>query len=168
MDNLTLDSGGATSNRLQLDKRFMVEGINRSHIRDLVISKVSFSTFRDPIERQIMWFLEDQIDLTLCRFLSAYRNKFIKVVEKYHQYKFINRFGNLTLSEFVEMIVMKKEERYPTYNNCHYNQHWLPYIAKCGYCDFPFKIIAKLETLSQDQKFIGQLAGVEISSLRKS
>ena len=143
MDNLTLDSGGATSNRLQLDKRFMVEGINRSHIRDLVISKVSFSTFRDPIERQIMWFLEDQIDLTLCRLLSAYRNKFIKVVEKYHQYKFINRFGNLTLSEFVEMIVMKKEERCSTYSNCHYNQHWLPYIAKCGYCDFPFKIIAK-------------------------
>ena len=168
MDNLTLDSGGATSNRLQLDKRFMVEGINRSHIRDLVISKVSFSTVRDPIERQIKWFLEYQIDLTLCRLLSAYRNKFIQVVEKYHQYKFINRFGNLTLSDFVEMIVMKKKERCSTYSDCHFNQHWLPYIAKCGYCDFPFKIIAKLETLSQDQKFIGQLAGVQLSSLRKS
>ena len=168
MDNLTLDSGGATSNRLQLDKRFMVEGINRSHIRDLVTSKVSFSTVRDPFERQIKWFLEHQIDLTLYRLLSAYRNKFIQVVEKYHQYKFINRFGNLTLSEFVEMIVMKKKERCSTYNTSHYNQHWLPYIAKCGYCDFPFKIIAKLETLSQDQKFIGQLAGVQLSSLRKS
>ena len=65
MDNLTLDYGLPTSNRLQLAERYMVEGINRSHIRDLVISKVSFSTFRDPIERQIMWFLEDQIDSSL-------------------------------------------------------------------------------------------------------
>ena len=168
MDNLTLDYGLPTSNRLQLAERYMVEGVNRSHTRDLVTSKVSFSTLRDPFERQIKWFLEHQIDLTLYRLLSAYRNKFIQVVEKYQQYKFINRYGNLTFSEFVEMIVMKKEKKCPTYSNCHYNEHWIPYIAKCGYCDFPFKIIAKLETLSQDQKFIGQLAGVEISSLRKS
>ena len=65
------------------------------------------------------------------------------------------------------MIIKKREKVCPTYSKCNYDVHWLPYIAKCGYCDYPFKIIAKKETFDQDQKFIGQLAGVEFSSQSK-
>ena len=76
-------------------------------------------------------------------------------------------YGNLTFPAFIEMIIKKREKVCPTYSKCNYDVHWLPYIAKCGYCDYPFKIIAKKETFDQDQKFIGKLAGVEFSSQSK-
>ena len=57
------------------------------------------------------------------RLVSAYKNKF-------EIPKFIKMFGNLTFPAFIEMIVEKRERTCPTYSSCHYNKHWLPYIAK--------------------------------------
>lgn len=80
---------------------------------------------------------------------------------------YMDKYGNLTFPAFIEMIVEERDKLCPTYSKCNYDVHWLPYIAKCGYCDFPFKIIAKKETFDQDQKFIGKLAGVEFSKQSK-
>ena len=98
----------------------------------------------------------------LSRLVSAYNNKF---KDPRNQRQYHNWYGNLSFSQFVEMIVDTREELCPTYSYCHYNNHWKPYIAKCGYCDFPFKIIAKKETFKQDQRFIGKLAGIQFSSM---
>ena len=99
------------------------------------------------------------------RLASTYNDKFVPDKNKNKPY--IKIYGNPTFQAFIEMIVEKRERVCPTYSSCHYDVHWLPYIAKCGYCDFPFKIIVKKETFDQDQKFIGKLAGLEFSSQSK-
>ena len=48
--------------------------------------------------------------------------------------------------------------RHPSH--CLMDQHWKPFIAECSYCEIPYAVIARTETFEEDQKFIGQLAGV--------
>ena len=50
-------------------------------------------------------------------------------------------------------------------NKCNLDRHWKPFISRCAYCDMPYLIITKAETFHEDQKFLGQLAGVEFPSL---
>ena len=50
-------------------------------------------------------------------------------------------------------------------SNCRLDKHWLPFIARCGYCDIPYLVIAKAETFHIDQRFIGQLAGVTLDNV---
>ena len=65
------------------------------------------------------------------------------------------------------------------------DKHWKPFISRyiyfvkilnimfvcycrCGYCDVPYKIIAKAENFSEDQKFIGRLANVTFQKIGKN
>ena len=55
LDNKTLDNerGRPTSNRERLAEYFRLHGTNYSYTMDLVTSKLSFSTVRDPFERLV-------------------------------------------------------------------------------------------------------------------
>ena len=54
LDNKTLDNSNTrTRNRERLAAYFRLHGTNHSYTMDLVTSKLSFSTVRDPFERLI-------------------------------------------------------------------------------------------------------------------
>ena len=50
-------------------------------------------------------------------------------------------------------------------NQCKLDEHWRPFIAQCAFCDIPYKVIARAETFAEDQKFIGQMAGVTFEQI---
>ena len=37
--------------------------------------------------------------------------------------------------------------------------HWTRYFSRCGYCIIPFKVIAQMETMGEDMKYIGEMVG---------
>ena len=43
----------------------------------------------------------------------------------------------------------------------------MPFISRCAFCDVPYAVIAKTETFTEDQRFIGQLAGVQFENIQK-
>ena len=72
---------------------------------------------------------------TCCRIVSAYRNK----IEETEIRKWIQRFGDLTFPQFVQMII-DGNERYGKDNvTSVHNPHWRPfYLSHCGFCDVSF------------------------------
>ena len=67
--------------------------------------------------------------------MSAYRNK----IEETEIKKWIQRFGDLTFPQFVQMII-DANERYGKDNvTSVHNPHWRPfYLSHCGFCDVSF------------------------------
>ena len=50
-------------------------------------------------------------------------------------------------------------------NRCRLDKHWKPFISRCAFCDIPYKVITKAETFREDQRFLGQLAGVKFAQV---
>ena len=42
----------------------------------------------------------------------------------------------------------------------------MSFISRCAYCDIPYAVLAKSETFEEDQKFIGQMAGVQFENIQ--
>ena len=79
----------------------------------------------------------------LCLYLSFYEipGLILQLLNLYYE----------TLSVFGKPVKMKI---------CKLERHWRPYISRCAFCDYPYTVIAKLETIDEDQKYISQLANV--------
>ena len=48
---------------------------------------------------------------------------------------------------------------------CVLDQHWRSFLARCGYCDINYTVIAKSESFTEDRKLIGKLANVEFQNI---
>jgi hypothetical protein len=89
--------------------------------------------------------------------VSAYEEKMKKKLDPhYHQkVKKIEEAyggGNLTFPNFVSHVFNEFElANNCSETNCPYvDLHWKPFIDCCGFCDVPFRAVAKLETLDED------------------
>ena len=52
---------------------------------------------------------------------------------------------------------------------CRLNQHWHPYITRCGYCSVPYTVVGRLETMSEDLYYIGQMSrGVKFKKVESN
>ena len=99
------------------------------------------------------------------RLVSAFQDKLVD-----HKYKrivgqIINTFGEINFENFVKMIIQNSKTRCRRLNECGLDVHWKPFISRCGYCDIPYKVIAKAENFAEDQKFIGKLANIDFKPL---
>ena len=91
----------------------------------------SFLTVRHPFERLV----------------SAYEHKVLRNHAKY--------LHNSTFIEFLNNFVIKEAKECPGNHQC-MNIHWMPYISSCGYCNFPYTYIQKMETFDRDAEKILQ------------
>ncbi|GAB0089549.1 Carbohydrate sulfotransferase [Sergentomyia squamirostris] len=125
-----------------------------------------------PTELEILTALDDSVSLIIVRhpferLLSAYRDKMqnpetdspYKALSKYIVKKF--RKGNdsyspemPTFSEFVNYIL---KEDHAHHELC---VHWRPIVDLCTPCQVNFNVIAKFETLDEDQKYILETANI--------
>ena len=74
-------------------------------------------------------------------------------------------FGETNFQNFVTMIITRSQTLCREVNKCDFNIHWKPFISRCGYCDIPYKVIARAENFDEDRKFIGKLANIDFKTL---
>ena len=77
-----------------------------------------------------------------------------------------NTYGEINFENFVDMVIKNSKRLCRRLNKCGLDPHWKPFISsRCGYCDIPYKVIAKAENFAEDQKFIGKLANIDFKPL---
>jgi len=132
---------------------FTVPAKNPKELRKLAESSISFSMVRHPFERLVSAYQDKVIDRPVGSIIKSLKNN----------------YGQTTFESFAYLVIKSasKNECLKTYGNCKFNNHWKPYISRCGYCEIPYKIIAKAETFAEDQKYIGRLANVNFTTLEK-
>ena len=98
------------------------------------------------------------------RLVSAYQDKLVDGSDKFYKRvidHIINTYGEINFENFVHMVINNSKKRCRRLNKCGLDIHWKPFISRCGYCDIPYKVIAKAENFAEDQKFIGKLANID-------
>ena len=98
------------------------------------------------------------------RLVSAYQDKLVDGSDKFYKRvidHIINTYGEINFENFVHMVINNSKRRCRRLNKCGLDKHWKPFISRCGYCDIPYKVIAKAENFAEDQKFIGKLANID-------
>ena len=103
--------------------------------------------------------------------MSAYQDKIVDY-ENYIKYvePLLKRFGGVSFFHFVTMILDSGAKNCQEMNQCSLNNHWKPFISRCAYCDVSYSIIARAETIREDQRYIGHMANVtfyELGKIRK-
>ena len=99
--------------------------------------------------------------IKIFRLVSAFQDKLVDKSDKSFTNiinNIINTFGEINFENFATMIIKKSRKR-------GLNIHWKPFINRCGYCDIPYKVIAKAEDFAEDQIFIGKLANIDFKPL---
>ena len=105
---------------------------------------MSFSVVRHPFERLV----------------SAYQNKFADHDNGRYAKYLKSQYGGNSFTLFVKMILDQSEKRCRQMNWCQMDNHWKPFISRCAYCDVSYSVIAKAETIREDQMYIGHMANV--------
>ncbi|XP_023325989.1 carbohydrate sulfotransferase 11 [Eurytemora carolleeae] len=123
-------------------------------VSDLSEISVSFSMVRHPLERLVSAYLDKMVDKTDLGFLNL-RDR---IIEKY---------GNVNFESFVRHIVDSKSFLCRSISSCHYDVHWLPQVARCFYCQVPYKYILKLETFKDDLQGISLVSNIKLPLIRK-
>jgi hypothetical protein len=63
-----------------------------------------------------------------------------------------------SFSSFVNHVLKeyKESDCYKSYNlPCStIDGHWMPFNARCSYCDIPYNVIGRIETLEEDVQYI--------------
>ena len=119
--------------------------------RNLFEKSLSFSVVRHPFERLV----------------SAYQNKFADHKTSRYATYLKSHYGAISFAMFVKMILEQSEKNCQQMNSCKMDNHWKPFISRCAYCDVSYSIIAKAETIKEDQRYIGHMANVTFYELGK-
>ena len=96
--------------------------------------------------------------------VSAFQDKLVDGSDKFYKRvvdHIIDTYGEINFENFVHMIIKKSKTRCRRLKKCGLDKHWKPFISRCGYCDIPYKVIAKAEKFAEDKKFIGKLANID-------
>ena len=96
--------------------------------------------------------------------MSAYQDKLLDQRNR-HRKVLVRKYGSVSFENFVRMILDKASRSCRQMNNCNLNRHWQPFISRCGYCNVPYKVVAKAENFAEDQKFIGRLANIDFKPI---
>ena len=96
------------------------------------------------------------------RLVSAFQDKYVDHNSTPTFVEAMKPFGEINFGNFVTMII---ETSCQNINECNINIHWKPFISRCGYCDIPYKVIARAENFDEDTKFIGKLANIDFKPL---
>ncbi|CAL4160668.1 unnamed protein product, partial [Meganyctiphanes norvegica] len=97
----------------------------------------------------------------LDRLVSAYRNKYKDgngpIDRQFKKYLYALRLKpkltNVTFKEFLQIVVNNKKSGRE-------NTHWKNYYRTCSACELPYDYIMKVETHSEDLRYIFKMAGV--------
>jgi len=148
------EDGNITSKQLhrEVPKLFKLPTLSQTEMKDLFETSNSFSIVRHPFERLVSAFQDKLVDQG---------DKFYKRVVDHIRIK----YGEITFTSFVYMILDNSDKLCKEMNSCRLDKHWKPFISRCGYCDMPYKVIAKAENFADDQKFIGRLANVTFQKI---
>jgi len=131
---------------------FRIGSLHNTSIKSLANHSTSFSMVRHPFERLV----------------SAFQDKIVDNSDPFYERvvdHIINNYGEINFENFVHMIIKKSKTRCRRLNKCGLDKHWKPFISRCGYCDIPYKVIAKAENFAQDQKFIGKLGNIDFKTV---
>lgn len=77
------------------------------------------------------------------------------------------KYHGISFAQFTKLVLDESEKNCQEINNCKLDYHWLPFISRCAYCDLFYSIIARAETLDEDQKYIGRMANVTFEKIGK-
>ena len=102
--------------------------------------------------------------------MSAYQDKLVDQTDPLYTRvvnHIVNNYGAVTFENFVHMILDKSRRQCRQMNKCGLDKHWKPFISRCGYCNIPYKVIAKAENFAEDQKFIGRLANIDFKPISR-
>ncbi|XP_054265111.1 carbohydrate sulfotransferase 11-like [Macrosteles quadrilineatus] len=146
--------GGFAENFLRVSHKnpitLMRSRFPRPSVSQLLASwptSLSFLIARDPLHR----------------LLSAYRNKIERVHSQYYKRlarAIIVRFrGKLPKEDHIGP-TFEEFVRYVTESHGRADEHWAPIYQFCTPCSLNFTVIAKMETLSRDQQYIINKAGI--------
>lgn len=132
---------------------FKITSLRNTNIINLAEHTTSFSMVRHPFERLV----------------SAYQDKLVDQTDPFYTRvvnHIVNTYGAVTFENFVHMILDKSRRQCRQMNKCGLDKHWKPFISRCGYCNIPYKVIAKAENFAEDQKFIGRLANIDFKPIK--
>jgi len=121
-------------------------------MRTLALTTTSFSMVRHPFERLV----------------SAYQDKLVDGSDpSYFKVKRVinDKYGKVTFPNFIKLILLKSKTKCQSMNHCTLDKHWRPFISRCAFCNIPYKVVARAETFTEDQFYIGQLAGVHFEQV---
>ncbi|CAL4148286.1 unnamed protein product, partial [Meganyctiphanes norvegica] len=88
----------------------------------------------------------------LDRLVSAYRDKFRDGKRRPEQRAW-RELGNVTFTEFLKIVLNNKKLRRE-------NVHWGNYYRTCSACELPYDYIMKVETHTEDLRYIFKMAGI--------
>ena len=97
--------------------------------------------------------------------VSAYQDKLVDQNYGGYRDQITRIFGGVSFKNFVQLVIRKSKKKCKKLTECDLDRHWRPFISRCGYCRFNYKVIAKLETFNEDRKFIGKLADVDFETI---
>ena len=120
--------------------------------RNLFETSLSFSVVRHPFERLV----------------SAYQNKVADHQNAKRRKYLTSKYGAVSFAIFAKWILDQSKENCPQMNNCKLDNHWKPFISRRAYCDISYSIIARAETMDEDQKYIGQMANVTFHKIGRT
>ena len=120
--------------------------------RNLFEKSLSFSVVRHPFERLV----------------SAYQNKVADHQNSKRRKYLASEYGAYSFDIFAKMILHQSEKNCPQMNKCKLDAHWKPFISRRAYCDVSYSIIARAETMNEDQKYIGRMANVTFHKIGRT
>lgn len=132
---------------VEVPKLFRAPQLKSFERRELFETSVSFSIVRHPFERLVSAFQDKIVDQSDGFYTR--RVNYLKL-----------KYGGISFAHFADMILDKSVKICRQMNACRLDKHWKPFISRCGYCDVPYTVIARAETIAEDQKYIGHMANV--------
>lgn len=135
--NVSIRSGGKSSKELH-DKvpRLFNLGSLRT-LRKKIHTAESFTMVRHPFERIVSAY-KDKISIGIDPTFAKVRKKILVV------------YGDLSFKSFTTFIVDQAQHVCRSYSKCGLDLHWLPYVARCGYCQVPYRYLLKAEEFEQE------------------
>ena len=146
---------------------FRISSLQNTNIKSLAEQSTSFSMVRHPFERLEKVFLKIN-KIQISRLVSAFQDKLVDNSDKFYKRvvdHIVNTYGEMNFENFVHMVIKNSKTLCRRLNKCSLDVHWKPFISRCGYCDIPYKVIARAENFAEDQKFIGKLANIDLKPL---
>lgn len=108
---------------------------------------LTFSFVRHPFERLISAY-EDKI-------LNGNDPGYLPKAEKIR-----SLYGDTSFASFIKFI-WEEDLSHCTLASCHVDVHWRPFYERCAYCDVHYDVIGRIESFSDDLKYILEKTGLK-------
>ncbi|XP_055621382.1 carbohydrate sulfotransferase 11 isoform X2 [Toxorhynchites rutilus septentrionalis] len=118
-------------------------------LREAINNSISFVIVRHPFERLVSAY-KDKIQYALPN--SHHQKLGIRIIQKYRKFIKGQPWSTQKYPTFPEFVnYMLDETRHP---HLEIDMHWIPVTYFCTPCFFHYDVIAKFETLEEDQNYL--------------